>query len=151
MIGARHKHNRPGSGALVELKFGHDVARRGAMKIRPARERSDSGIAGGQPCALGRKIRVMSAGPNDDPMRVVTGLFWKMKFAAESCSRFEFECLSAIDGGEGSLKIVAGMNQLDLARCGSIRQGALHVHPWQLRRPVELTRCGWSRRHGGRR
>src|SRR5215469_15368597 len=71
-------------------------------------------------------------------MPVVAPLVGEVELAAKSRTGLESQAVSTGSSVDGSLQILALADLDHVPACGSIRQGALHMHPGQLRRSIKL-------------
>ena len=125
----------------------HHIVGGSAVKIGTAGKRSHACKAGREPRAFRWQRRVGSAGADDDPVRVVTGLLGEQEFARESGARFQFESVATCGVIDRVLQVAPGFHGENLPGRGRIGKSAFYMYAWQLGGTVEL---GWVGT-GGRR
>jgi hypothetical protein len=110
---------RPRTAFSVEFDFGEYVLRGSTVQIRSTGKRGDACITRSQPSALGRQLRIRGAGPDNDPMRVITILLRDQK-GAESSASLQFNCVATGRLSESLRGILAGTYSQNSPRSRSL-------------------------------
>src|SRR6266496_805717 len=118
------------------------------MKVRPARQRGDAGVARSNAGPFGGESLIGGAGPNDDPMSIVALFFGEPETSHKTSARFQFDCFPARSIIDRLLEILAISHPQHFPGGGCVGECALHKYARQFGRTIKVTLASGCRRTG---